>query len=54
MDPIEEVKLGMRLYLAIRPAGDSVGESERLAQERVVRGPWKRVEYLDYSGPGVG
>lgn len=52
-DPIEEVKLGSRLYLAIRPAGDSEGETGRQAQERVVRETWKRVEKLDYSRPGA-
>jgi hypothetical protein len=52
-DPIEEVRLGSRLYLAIRPAGDSEGETGRQAQERVVRETWKRVRALDYSRPGA-
>ncbi|KAH8779157.1 inositol monophosphatase [Hyaloscypha sp. PMI_1271] len=52
-DPIEEVRLGSRLYLAIRPAGDSDGETGRQAQERVVRETWKRVQGLDYSRPGA-
>ncbi|KAL5331812.1 hypothetical protein ACEPPN_001350 [Leptodophora sp. 'Broadleaf-Isolate-01'] len=52
-DPIEEVRLGSRLYLAIRPAGDAEGETGRQAQERVVRETWKRVEGLDYSRPGA-
>ena len=52
-DPIEEVRLGSRLYLAIRPAGDSEGETGRQAQERVVRETWKRVRELDYSRPGA-
>ncbi|KAN0106101.1 inositol monophosphatase [Hyaloscypha variabilis] len=52
-DPIEEVRLGSRLYLAIRPAGDSEGETGRQAQERVVRETWKRVQGLDYSRPGA-
>ncbi|CAG8978304.1 hypothetical protein HYALB_00005890 [Hymenoscyphus albidus] len=50
-DPIPNVKLGSRLYLAIRPAGDSQGETGRQAQERVVRETWRRVEGLDYSRP---
>jgi myo-inositol-1(or 4)-monophosphatase len=57
-DPIEDVRLGSRLYLAIRPAGDSVDglgrmETGREAQERVVREVWRRVEGLDYSRPGA-
>lgn len=52
-DPIEDVKLGSRLYLAIRPAGDAEGETGRQAQERVVRETWRRVEGLDYSRPGA-
>ena len=52
-DPIEEVSLGSRLYLAIRPAGDSEDETGRQAQERVVRETWKRVQGLDYSRPGA-
>jgi hypothetical protein len=52
-DPIEEVRLGSRLYLAIRPAGDSENETGRQAQERVVRETWKRVNSLDYSRPGA-
>jgi myo-inositol-1(or 4)-monophosphatase len=52
-DPIEEVRLGSRLYLAIRPAGDSEGETGRQAQERVVRETWKRVQGLDYTRPGA-
>jgi myo-inositol-1(or 4)-monophosphatase len=53
-DPIQEVRLGSRLYLAIRPAGDvEGGETGRQAQERVVRETWKRVEGLDYSRPGA-
>jgi myo-inositol-1(or 4)-monophosphatase len=52
-DQIEDVRLGSRLYLAIRPAGDSEGETGRQAQERVVRETWKRVERLDYSRPGA-
>jgi myo-inositol-1(or 4)-monophosphatase len=47
------VRLGSRLYLAIRPAGDSEGETGRQAQERVVRETWKRVRALDYSRPGA-
>ncbi|TGO89713.1 hypothetical protein BPOR_0097g00170 [Botrytis porri] len=52
-DPIREVKLGSRLYLAIRPAGDTPTETGRQQQERVVREVWKRVEALDYSRPGA-
>lgn len=52
-DPIQEVRLGSRLYLAIRPAGDSGKETGRQAQERVVREVWKRVSGLDYTRPGA-
>ncbi|RAL58934.1 hypothetical protein DID88_009225 [Monilinia fructigena] len=52
-DPIEEVRLGSRLYLAIRPAGDTPSETGRQQQERVVREVWKRVEALDYTRPGA-
>ncbi|CAO2654564.1 Nn.00g112970.m01.CDS01 [Neocucurbitaria sp. VM-36] len=51
--PIEEVRLGSRLYLAIRPAGPSPNESGRQAQERTVREVWRRVRHLDYSRPGA-
>ena len=51
--PIEEAKLGGRLYLAIRPAGDSSGETGRQGQERTVREVWRRVRHLDYSRPGI-
>lgn len=51
--PIQEVRLGSRLYLAIRPAGDGTEETGRQAQERVVREVWRRVEGLDYSRPGA-
>lgn len=51
--PIPDVKLGSRLYLAIRPAGPSEKESGRQSQERVVREVWRRVRHLDYSRPGV-
>jgi myo-inositol-1(or 4)-monophosphatase len=50
---IEPVKLGGRLYLAIRPAGDKDGESAREGQERTVREVWRRVRHLEYSRPGV-
>ncbi|KAK4187804.1 inositol monophosphatase [Podospora australis] len=50
---IEEVKLGSRLYLAIRPAGPSENESGRAGQERTVREVWKRVRELDYQRPGA-
>ncbi|KAH8807515.1 inositol monophosphatase [Xylogone sp. PMI_703] len=50
---ITEVKLGSRLYLAIRPAGDGENETGRQAQERVVRETWKRVRDLDYKRPGA-
>ncbi|KAF1352510.1 QA-X protein [Delphinella strobiligena] len=51
--PVPDVKLGSRLYLAIRPAGPSEKESGRQSQERVVREVWRRVRHLDYSRPGV-
>lgn len=50
---ITDVRLGSRLYLAIRPAGPSETESGRQAQERVVREVWKRVRELNYSRPGA-
>ncbi|GAA5833181.1 hypothetical protein JCM5353_009051 [Sporobolomyces roseus] len=50
--PIPPADLGSRLYLAIRPAGDSEdGEKSRDAQERLVREVWRRVEKLDYVRP---
>ncbi|KAF2473469.1 inositol monophosphatase [Lindgomyces ingoldianus] len=51
--PIEEVRLGSRLYLAIRPAGPSSTETGRESQERTVREVWRRVRKLDYSRPGA-
>ncbi|KAF1959623.1 inositol monophosphatase [Byssothecium circinans] len=51
--PIEDVRLGSRLYLAIRPAGPSETETGRQSQERTVREVWKRVRNLDYSRPGA-
>ena len=51
--PIEDAKLGGRLYLAIRPAGDGSTETARQSQERTVREVWKRVVKLDYARPGV-
>ncbi|KAK4153361.1 inositol monophosphatase [Chaetomidium leptoderma] len=50
---IEEVKVGSRLYLAIRPAGPSEAESGREGQERTVREVWRRVRELDYTRPGA-
>lgn len=50
---IEDVRLGSRLYLAIRPAGPTAAETARQGQERVVREVWKRVRALDYSRPGA-
>lgn len=50
---IPEAHLGSRLYLAIRPAGDSAESSGRAQQERTVREVWRRVETLDYSRPGL-
>ncbi|KAH9810067.1 Protein qutG [Teratosphaeria destructans] len=50
---IPDSKLGSRLYLAVRPAGDSPTETGRQGQERTVREVWKRVRHLDYSRPGV-
>ncbi|CBF88072.1 inositol monophosphatase family protein qutG [Aspergillus nidulans FGSC A4] len=49
--PIEPVKLGSRLYLAIRPAGPSETETGRETQERTVREVWRRVRQLDYERP---
>ncbi|KAF2499983.1 inositol monophosphatase [Lophium mytilinum] len=51
--PVEEVRLGSRLYLAIRPAGPSPTETGREGQERTVREVWRRVRNLDYSRPGA-
>ncbi|KAI6378371.1 hypothetical protein MCOR25_002239 [Pyricularia grisea] len=39
---IQDARLGSRLYLGIRAAGPSDGETARQAQERVVREVWKR------------
>ncbi|KAK1783214.1 qutG protein [Copromyces sp. CBS 386.78] len=50
---IPEVKLGSRLYLAIRPAGPSEGETAREGQERTVKEVWRRVRALDYTRPGA-
>lgn len=50
---IEDARLGGRLYLAIRPATASPGESAREGQERLVREIWKRVRRLDYARPGA-
>ncbi|KAF3764210.1 inositol monophosphatase [Cryphonectria parasitica EP155] len=50
---VPDVRLGSRLYLAIRPAGPSETETARQGQERVVREVWKRVKALDYSRPGA-
>jgi myo-inositol-1(or 4)-monophosphatase len=50
---IEDVKLGGRLYMGIRPAGPSENETARQGQERAVREVWKRVRRLDYSRPGI-
>ena len=51
--PIEDALLGGRLYLAIRPAGDSPSELARQGQERTVREVWRRVRKLDYTRPGI-
>ncbi|KAF2086679.1 inositol monophosphatase [Saccharata proteae CBS 121410] len=50
---IEDVRLGSRLYLAIRPAGPSEKENARQGQERTVREVWRRVRHLDYQRPGA-
>ncbi|CAM1511953.1 Fc.00g094660.m01.CDS01 [Cosmosporella sp. VM-42] len=50
---IPRAHLGGRLYLAIRPAGDSAVETGRQSQERTVREVWKRVRELDYKRPGA-
>ena len=48
------VRLGGRLYLAIRPATDASDGSEtgRESQERVVKEVWRRVRRLEYERPG--
>lgn len=51
--PIEPVKLGSRLYLAMRAAGDGENETGRQSQERTVREVWRRVRHLDYNRPGA-
>jgi myo-inositol-1(or 4)-monophosphatase len=51
--PIEDLRLGSRLYLAIRPAGPSETETGRESQERTVREVWRRVRHLSYSRPGA-
>ncbi|OKP12670.1 Protein qutG [Penicillium subrubescens] len=51
--PIGDVRLGSRLYLAIRPAGPSATETGRESQERTVREVWRRVRQLSYSRPGA-
>ncbi|KAF2191390.1 inositol monophosphatase [Zopfia rhizophila CBS 207.26] len=51
--PIGDVRLGSRLYLAIRPAGPSSTETGRQTQERTVREVWRRVRNLDYPRPGA-
>ncbi|KAL8243796.1 hypothetical protein R6Q59_010054 [Mikania micrantha] len=50
---IEDVQLGGRLYLAVRPATDGPNETARQGQERAVREVWRRVISLDYTRPGV-
>ncbi|KAJ1323781.1 Inositol monophosphatase family [Microdochium nivale] len=50
---IPDVRIGSRLYLAVRPAGPSDTETARQSQERLVREVWKRVRNLDYSRPGA-
>lgn len=51
--PVLDAHLGSRLYLALRPAGDSATETGRQTQERTVREVWRRVQQLDYNRPGV-
>ncbi|PNS14110.1 Inositol monophosphatase 2 [Sphaceloma murrayae] len=53
MAEVVDAKLGSRLYLAIRGAGDTEKETGRQQQERVVREVWKRVHTLDYNRPGL-
>ena len=51
---VEDVKLGGRLYLAIRPASNGAdGETARQGQERCVREVWRRVRRLNYDRPGA-
>ena len=54
-EDVPEVKLGGRLYLAIRPATDARDGSEtgRQSQVRAVKEVWKRVRRLDYQRPGA-
>lgn len=51
--PVPDTHLGSRLYLAIRPAGDSATETGRQTQERTAREVWRRTQTLDYFRPGV-
>lgn len=51
--PIENALLGGRLYLAVRPAGDSPSETAKQGQDRTVREVWRRVRHLDYTRPGI-
>ncbi|KAJ5691155.1 Protein qutG [Penicillium malachiteum] len=51
--PIQDLSLGSRLYLAIRPAGPSETETGRESQERTVREVWRRVRPLSYNRPGA-
>lgn len=51
--PIENALLGGRLYLAVRPAGDSPSETGKQGQDRTVREVWRRVRHLDYTRPGI-
>ncbi|ODQ54583.1 hypothetical protein SAICODRAFT_54176 [Saitoella complicata NRRL Y-17804] len=56
---IPEARLGSRLYLAVRPAGDAVSENgsgretAREGQERCVREVWKRIRGLGYRRDGA-
>ncbi|KAJ5740604.1 Protein qutG [Penicillium malachiteum] len=51
--PIQDLSLGSRLYLAVRPAGPSETETGRESQERTVREVWRRVRHLSYNRPGA-
>ncbi|KAI5474892.1 hypothetical protein MNV49_002314 [Pseudohyphozyma bogoriensis] len=49
--PILPADLGSRLYLGIRPARDTEGETAREQQERLVREVWRRGEWMEYKRP---
>ncbi|KPV72852.1 uncharacterized protein RHOBADRAFT_29523 [Rhodotorula graminis WP1] len=48
---IPDAGIGSRLYLAVRACAGTEGETEREAQDRLVREVWRRTERLDYVRP---